>query len=68
MITRGLQPAASRLVSTPVLACAGNSVCRHECRDGSLERLRHEVECALRVPHDEKSGLSWTHMGTKPNE
>jgi len=55
---RGLQPAASRLVSTRLLHCANDSTSRHECRDGSLERLRHEVECALRSPHDEKSGLS----------
>ena len=54
---RGLQPAASRLVSTRLLHCANDSTSRHECRDGSLERLRHEVEYALRVPHDEKPGL-----------
>jgi len=56
-VWRGLQPAASRLVSTPVLLCPRNSVSRHECRDGSLERLRHMLRSAVETGHGEKSNL-----------
>jgi len=52
---RGLQPAASRLVSTLVHPWAGKSMSRHECRDGSLGRPRHGVESAIRVAHDQQS-------------
>jgi len=52
---RGLQPAASRLVLTPAQLEARNNVSRHECRDGSLERLRHKVNSAVGTWHDEKS-------------
>jgi hypothetical protein len=55
---RGLQPAASRLVSTPVQFEAQNKVSRHECRDGSLERLRHKVNSAVGTWHDEKCALA----------
>ena len=32
---------------------ARNSTSRHECRDGSLERLRHKVNSALGTAHGE---------------
>jgi hypothetical protein len=40
-------------VETPLDASAS----RHECRDGSLERLPRKVNSALETGHGEKSGL-----------